>query len=142
MTDNSNPDRRNAEILFANDRFYAAFAQGDAAEMAALWGRDGAVCCLHPGWEPLHQRDHIIGSWNAILREPPPIRCLAPSVVMLGETGAAVICWEQVGDTALIATNLYRLEAGEWRLVHHQAGPVAGDPPVPETSDRTPGAVN
>jgi|TARA_R110000772_G_scaffold53217_4_gene121820 ketosteroid isomerase-like protein len=126
--DNANA-REDAEILFANERFYAAFAGGDEAAMVALWAEDGTVCCLHPGWVPLQNRREIMASWSAILQAPPPVACVAPSVLSLGPEAAAVICWEQIGDNFLIATNLYRWERDAWRIVHHQAGPVNGRPP-------------
>ncbi len=126
-------DRDDAEILFTNERFYAAFARGDADEMARLWGEAGEVCCLHPGWEPLFGRNRVLASWQAILQAPPPVRCVAPRVVRMGPDGGAVICWEEIGGEYLIATNLFRREGDGWRVIHHQAGPVRGAPPDPES---------
>jgi hypothetical protein len=134
-------ERRRAEILFANERFYTAFAAGDTAEMEALWSDAGPVVCLHPGWEPLTDRSAVMESWQAILGNPPPVRCLAPEILPLGETAAAVICWEAIGGDRLIATNLFRLEDGAWHLVHHQAGPTRGTPPEP-TGPAAPGRAN
>jgi hypothetical protein len=34
-----------------------------------------------------------------------------------------VICYETMGDTVLVATNIFVREAGTWKLAHHQAGP-------------------
>ncbi|MDF1747477.1 MAG: nuclear transport factor 2 family protein [Alphaproteobacteria bacterium] len=132
MSNDTTKARGDAEILFANERFYAAFAGGDVQAMADLWAKEGVVCCLHPGWEPLQQRREIMASWSAILQSPPPVTCVGPSVLPLGPEGAAVVCWEQVGENFLIATNLYRWEEGAWRIVHHQAGPVNGRPPETE----------
>jgi ketosteroid isomerase-like protein len=125
------------EILFANEAFYQAFADGDATAMEALWAEDAPVACLHPGWEPLYEREHVIASWRAILQSPPPIRCLAPRVYDLGDS-AFVICWEEVGDQVLIATNIFAREAGQWRIVHHQSGPTAGKPPAEAREARRP----
>lgn len=118
------------EILFANERFYAAFSQGDLPAMAALWSENGPICCLHPGWEPLNDRDRILASWEAIFQAPPPVRCVAPEILPLGRDGAAVVCWEEIDGDYLLATNLFRHEDGMWRMVHHQAGPTRGEPPV------------
>lgn len=134
--------RDDAELLFANERFYTAFAGGDAEEMARLWAESGETCCLHPGWEPLFGRNRILASWNAILQAPPPVRCVAPRPVPTGENGGAVICWEEIGGEFLIATNLFRREGGEWRIVHHQAGPVRGTPPEPESGPSSERSVN
>lgn len=117
------------EVLFVNEAFYQAFAEGDAAAMEALWAADLPVACLHPGWEPLMEREAIVASWRAILQDPPPVRCLAPRVFDYGET-AFVICFEAIRDQALVATNLFAREGGLWRLVHHQAGPTRGEPPA------------
>lgn len=121
--------RSDAEVLFANERFYNAFAQGDGAEMNGIWGREGAVTCLHPGWEPLLKRHDIIASWTAILAEPPGICCHSPTVVMLGQHGASVLCWEEIQRTYMLATNVFRREADGWKIVHHQACPTSGTPP-------------
>ncbi|MCR9220710.1 MAG: nuclear transport factor 2 family protein [Alphaproteobacteria bacterium] len=117
------------EVLFVNEAFYQAFAEGDAAAMDALWAVDLPVACLHPGWEPLVEREAIVASWRAILQDPPPVRCLAPRVFDYGET-AFVICFEAIRGQALVATNLFAREGGLWRLVHHQAGPTRAEPPA------------
>jgi hypothetical protein len=54
-------------ILFANDAFYTAFATGDLAAMDAVWARRAPVCCIHPGWTALNDRDAIMESWRGIL---------------------------------------------------------------------------
>lgn len=133
--------RRSAEILFANERFYAAFAGGDPAAMDALWSDAEPVICLHPGWEPLTERKTVMESWQAILEAPPPVRCLAPTILPLGDSAAAVICWEAIGDDHLLATNIFRLEDGTLCLAHHQAGPTGAAPPA-EESDPAPGRAN
>lgn len=135
-------DRDEKEVLFLNERFYAAFAGGDDAAMAALWGRGDRIACLHPGWEPLFGRDLVLQSWDAILQSPPPVQCVSPSVLPLGSDGMAVICWEEIGGEFLIATNLYRREDGEWHLISHQAGPVRSGPTPPSDSDRESDAIN
>jgi ketosteroid isomerase-like protein len=122
------PRRSREELLFANEAFYQAFADGDAEAMDQLWAEDAAVACLHPGWEPLYERAHVIASWRAILQDPPPVHCQAPRVYDYGDS-AFVICWELVGDHYLIATNIFVQEDGGWRMVHHQAGPTNGSPP-------------
>ena len=134
--------RDEAEILFANDRFYAAFAAGDAGEMGRIWGSEGPVACLHPGWERLMDRNHVLASWTAILQAPPPIRCHAPTVLSLGQDGAAVLCWEEIDGNYLIATNVFRRESEGWKIVHHQAGPTPEKPPGAESSGDESARVN
>ncbi|MEQ8602027.1 MAG: nuclear transport factor 2 family protein [Marivibrio sp.] len=115
------------EILFANEAFYQAFADGDEAAMDALWARDLPVACLHPGWEPLYERDHVMASWRAVLQDPPGVQCRAPRVFCYGDV-AFVICFEMIRDNALIATNHFAKEEGRWVMTHHQAGPTRAAP--------------
>jgi len=116
-------------VLGANQAFYDAFNARDFDAMEALWSRSGAVACIHPGWAPLTERDAVMQSWRAILGNPqtPEIRCQDPQVVLWDEM-ALVVCFERLGDAVLAASNLFRLEEGIWRLVHHQAGPAAEAP--------------
>jgi ketosteroid isomerase-like protein len=116
-------------ILAANEAFYDAFRREDPTAMDELWARQAPVACIHPGWDALLGRDRVMASWRAIMENGAPvIRCVAPRVQRLGDV-ALVICEEHVGDGRLIATNVFVHEDGHWRLVHHQAGPIAnGDP--------------
>jgi len=111
-------------ILAPNVAFYHAFASGDYDAMDAVWARRHPVACLHPGWGPVAGRDEVMKTWRAILANPggTPVECIAPQVFPLGET-AFVVCHEQLPQGTLIATNLFALEDGVWRMVHHQAGP-------------------
>jgi len=130
-------------ILFANDAFYTAFATGDLAAMDAVWARRAPVCCIHPGWTALNDRDAIMESWRGILgapggagrqnqgpgggrRQTAAIRCVRPEVFLLGDV-AWVACYEILPNGNLIATNIFVPEDGAWRMVHHHAGPA---PPV------------
>jgi ketosteroid isomerase-like protein len=113
------------EVLDANDAFYRAFNAHDAAAMELVWSRNGSVACIHPGWQSLTGRDAVMASWRGILAGPAPtISCLEPTVHLLGDT-AFILCIEEIPDGRLIATNIFIREEDQWRLVHHQAGPIA-----------------
>lgn len=113
-------------LLRANAAFYDALASGDLAAMDAVWSRRLPVACVHPGREPLCGREGVMASWEAIFEGggAPPIRCEGEEAHLLGST-AYVTCFERIGAGILAATNLFALEDGAWRLVHHHAGPVA-----------------
>ncbi len=119
-------------VLAANQAFYDAFAGRDVAAMEAIWSREGPVACIHPGWNPLTDRDEIVAAWTAILRNPeaPDVTVENAVALMLGGDTALVICHERVGGALLACANLFRLEQGAWRMVLHQAGPVGEEPPV------------
>jgi hypothetical protein len=111
-------------VLFANDRFYAAFAGGDIDAMEEIWSA-GPVICVHPGWQPLHGREEVMASWSGILGEgsAPGIVCHTPRATIFGDT-AVVVCIEEIGGAFLCATNVFVFESKHWRMCHHHAGPV------------------
>jgi len=117
-----------ADVLAANASFYRAFTEGDLVSMQALWAREAPLSCLHPGMPALAGRAKVLESWARILERPPPapMTCAEARVQLLGET-ALVLCYEGSGDNPshLAATNVFVLEAGTWRLVHHHAGPLS-----------------
>ncbi len=128
------PDR--VAVLFANEAFYAAFANRDYAAMDRLWSRQHPVTCIHPGWRTLVGRDAVMHSWKGILGHPsaPNIRCHDPTAFLQG-TLAYVLCYEVLDNGYLAATNVFVRE-GAWRLLHHQAG-VSPAPPA-EDEDAPP----
>ncbi len=115
--------------LFANQAFYQAFSNGDADAMDALWAKGVPVACIHPGWAPLAGRADIMESWRAILSNEnrPAIQCHGGQA-FLYDGVAFVICYEEVNEDFLVATNVFVRENGMWKMVHHQAGPTA--PPL------------
>lgn len=114
-------------VLAANRAFYAAFRRRDIKAMAALWSVQGPIACIHPGWPPLTDRDHVMQAWREILRNPdsPDIQIRGDEALLLGPTVAMVVLVEVIGGQGLAATNILVLEDGEWRLCHHQASPMA-----------------
>lgn len=119
-------EREAARVLAANERFYAAFRAGDAAAIEALTATTALVACIHPGGPALVGRAAALESWRAILGGSgrPAIHCEGAVAHLLGDA-AFVTCYERIGDDWLVATNVFALEAGEWRLAHHHAGPTA-----------------
>ena len=113
-------------LLAANN--YRAFASGDVAAMSRIWADDG-VSCVHPGWPALIGRGAILQSYRGILSGMNRVRIAHrdDTAIVLGDDGR-VLCVEMVGGAALAATNCYRRVEGAWRMVHHQASPIAAPP--------------
>jgi ketosteroid isomerase-like protein len=128
------PDR--VAVLFANEAFYAAFANRDYRAMAELWSETHPVTCTHPGWSPLIGRDQVMESWQAILANPaaPNIGCQDAEAFLFGDV-AYVLCYERLERGFLAATNIFVREGDGWRLTHHQAGAA---PPPPEREEAPP----
>lgn len=123
--------------LFTVEAFYSAFATRDFATLRGAWAETAPLSCIHPGAEPLVGRDSVMESWRAILENPqtPEIRCLAPQVLVHGDM-AIVTCHEDLDGDLLCATNVLVREGAVWKIVHHQAGPLAYVPEImPEPDD-------
>ena len=114
-------------VLRANAAFYDAFSAGDFSKMSALWARESTVSCLHPGMPVLHGRPEVLESWRRILSGGAVTLRAHEAKVSLFDTTALVTCYE--GNDAepahLAATNVFVLEGEQWRMAHHQAGPLA-----------------
>lgn len=119
-------------ILAANRAFYRAFAGRDFDAMQGLWSKARPVACIHPGWRRLVGLDQVLRSWAEILSNPesPAVHARNEKVLAIDEV-ALVLCDEIVGHAVLAATNVFALDPEGWRMVHHQAGPIAGPPPAP-----------
>ena len=127
-----------SDVLAANQAFYRAFASGDVAAMESVWADDEGIACAHPGWRLLIGRGSVLKSWRDILgNNPPAIACRAPMVLLAGEA-CAVLCYEELDSSVMLATNLFRLEEGRWKLFHHHAGPCREAPFVPAAESDSP----
>ena len=118
-----------AAVLFANDAFYLAFAIQNFKEMRGSWAAQTPVTCIHPGWDVLSNLEDVLDSWEDILASPNAtnIICKNPIVRVHGNF-AYVACHEILDQGFLVATNVFVLENGLWKIVHHQAG----EAPPPE----------
>jgi hypothetical protein len=112
-------------LLAANAAYYAAFASRDFSAMSAIWGDDD-ICCIHPGWPALIGRQAVLNSYREILRNPLQDRVECRNAqALVGANEARVVCAEIVAGSMLAATNWFRRVDGVWRLIHHQASPIA-----------------
>ena len=119
-------DPETSSALAANEEFYLAFNQKNLAAMDNLWAKSDQTSCTHPGWNVLQGRDAVLESWHSILSNPdqPRIVVGAASVTLAGDA-AVVLCRELVAGSPLTATNIFVRESDEWKLLHHQSGPVS-----------------
>ncbi|WP_434048394.1 MULTISPECIES: nuclear transport factor 2 family protein [Sorangium] len=119
-------------VLAANEAFYEAFRAGDHQAMCRLWAEQAPVACAHPGMQAISGRASVLESWSQILRSAPSarMRCEGAVARLFGDF-AFVTCLEANGDAPahLCATNIFVLEDGQWKMVHHHAGPLATPPP-------------
>jgi len=118
-----------AALEFANDAFYQAFSAASLDAMEAVWAEQPNVFCIHPGWPAITNREEVMASRKEILSNagPIPVRCVAPKSTIFGDVGL-VCCYERFANQHLIASNLFIRAEGGWRMIHHQAGPLARVP--------------
>ena len=119
------------EVREASEQFYAAVNRmitGDAAPLSEIWSHSDTVTTMHPiggrqvGW------DEVRGSWEqtAQLAEGGQVELLDQIVQVAGdiayelgvERGQAVFAGQSVAFEQRV-TNIYRHEAGGWKIVHH-----------------------
>jgi len=112
-------------LLAANAAFYRAFGARDLEAMDMLWAPE-QVSCVHPGWPALLTRAAVLASYRDIFRNPHQEAILASdeSCLLEGDDGR-VFCVENVGGALLLATNWFRRIGDSWRMLHHQASPLA-----------------
>jgi hypothetical protein len=117
-------------VLFANEVFYHAFRTRDLKAMDGIWAREAPVAVVHPGWTVLSGRGPVMESWRGILSSArsPDIAFRNPEAFIYGNT-ALVVCYEEISASFLVATNVFVLERGHCKMVHHQAGPCNAPPP-------------
>ena len=119
------------EVRQASKQFYAALnrmANGDAKPMAEIWSHGAAVTAMHPiggrdvGWEAVRSSFEKV----AQLAADGKIELKEQLVHVAGDVGYEVgIEQGQIklgGQPARIdqrVTNIYRREAGAWKMIHH-----------------------
>jgi len=126
-------------VRAANAAFYDAFRARDLDAMDALWTRAHPALCVHPGWDVLRGREAVMKSWRRILANPnaPKLEGSDVAVALVGDAVALVTCREGAPGrgAGIVATNVFVLEEGQWRIAHHHAGPLAEPAPPTERPD-------
>jgi len=121
------------EVRNASAQFYAALntlVKGDSSQMTDIWSHGVAVTTYHPtggretGW------DEVRGSWEQVasIASGGSVNLIEQSIQVAGdmayeggiEKGQATLAGEPIAITERV-TNIYRREAGAWKLVHHHA---------------------
>lgn len=123
-------------VLTANSEFYRAFRERDIGALEDLLAVRSPVACIHPGWDILTDREEVLNSWRRILshQQDVAIECQNATPYIFDDV-AIVLCHEHLGGHTLAATNMFRHEDGEWRMIHHQASPMAMSMDEPEDQD-------
>jgi len=113
-------------VLAANEEFYRAFRERDMGALEDLWASRSPVACIHPGWDIMTDREEVLNSWRRILSSQDNVRieCRNTIPYLLNDI-AIVLAHELLSGHTLTVTNMFRLEEGEWRMIHHHSSPMA-----------------
>lgn len=119
------------QVRQASQQFYAALnrmANGDAGLMADIWSHHAAVTTMHPiggrqvGWdevkEPWQQVAQLASGGQIKLND----QLIQVSGDMAYEVGSEQGKFKLAGEEVTVdlrVTNVYRREAGGWKIVHH-----------------------
>ncbi|OYD83623.1 YybH family protein [Azospirillum brasilense] len=119
------------DIRSASERFYSALNRmlnGDPAAMAEVWSHDRTVTTMHPigdrevGWENVGKswsQVAALATGGQVALTDPLIQAVGDMAYEVGvEKGQCTLAGRQVPIEARV-TNVYRREAGAWKLVHH-----------------------
>lgn len=121
------------EVREASDQFYAALnrmANGDAGPMMEVWSHTSDVSTMHPiggrevGWEQVQgpwEQVAAIASGGQVTLEDSLIWVVGDLAYQIGtEAGEIGLGGQHVSFEERV-TNIYRREAGAWKIVHHHS---------------------
>ena len=129
-----------AEIRNATMRFYVALnsvLQGDLAPMQTVWSHRPDVSNLSPAGDRAHGWNDVYAYYRNMSRQNAGAARVAPAdiVVVAGTDLGYSVCTEngQVRSPegpmvrySQRVTNIFRLEDGKWKLIHHHADANSG----------------
>jgi ketosteroid isomerase-like protein len=123
------------EVRDASKRFYSALNEmvgGKNAPMADAWAHDGSVSTMHPiggretGWDQVRASFEGFGNMATgghVELVDQKLQVADDMACEIGvERGHATIAGEKVTFEQRV-TNVYRREAGTWKIVHHHSDP-------------------
>jgi ketosteroid isomerase-like protein len=126
-------------LIKANNQFYLAFEKLDIKELEKIWAQENYVQCIHPGWSPCSGWQKVRDSWVLIFNHTRSIRFSITDIKahIQGSVGW-VVCFENLESrdgekwvkSQILATNVYEMKEGNWKLVHHHGSPIFQDNPV------------
>ena len=119
------------EVRQASEQFYAAlnrFLNGDTEPMMEVWSHGPDVTAMHPvpgrqvGWEevrPAWEQIDGLASGGQVTVHDLLVRVGSDLAYTIGtERGEITLAGQQVQFEHRV-TNIYRREAGGWKMVHH-----------------------
>ena len=120
-----------AEVRRASMQFYAGLNRmlnGNAESLKDIWSHGADVTAMHPvggrqvGWDAVRasfEKVSGLASHGKVELKDPLIRVIGDMAYEAGvERGQVTLATEPVTIEHRV-TNIYRREAGEWKMIHH-----------------------
>ena len=122
-----------AGVRTASDQFYSALeamANGDASSMADVWSHEDDVTTMHPiggreeGWDAVRESFEGVAAASTdgtLTRSDQDIHVIGNAAY---ELCTESVSWTFAGEPMSLegrATNVYRKERDEWKIIHHHA---------------------
>lgn len=113
----------------AEAAFYAAFERADLEAMMRVWAEDESVICIHPAGPYLRGQQAIRASWERIFAPRARLRFTLEESHRRHDSQLSVhvlkehIRLDGVTQGVMLATNVYQLIDGGWRMTLHHASP-------------------
>ena len=129
----------------AETAFYDAFERADIAAMMAVWAESDDIVCIHPQGPRLAGFEAVRESWAQIFAGGAQLRVRTTEERRFdGQTLAVHNVIELVAapggesePTQVMATNVFELTEGGWRMIVHHATPA---PEAPRRAEPAPPA--
>jgi ketosteroid isomerase-like protein len=135
----------------AEQAFYDAFQAADLTAMMDAWADREFIECIHPLSDRAQGRDQVAASWRQIFSSGQRVRIERTGIHRTQDALLAVhVLYEHLyipnrNEPAppIVATNIYQLVAGSWRMVLHHASPSAfGDLEQRQETSRARGGMH
>lgn len=131
-----------ASSIEAEAAFYEAIERADLTAMMAVWADDEEIACIHPGGPRLTGIEAVRESWSHIFKGSPGLSFqLTHQQYRTGKQFALHSVHENIrvvgdpGAHVVVATNIYSLKDGSWRMVMHHASPIIAGGAEQETPE-------
>ncbi len=113
----------------AEAAFYDAFERADVEAMMQVWAEDETIICIHPKGPRLRGRQAIRASWEQIFAPGARLKFTLKDSRRTGDALLSIhvlrecIRADGVSQGVMLATNIYQLVDGSWRMTLHHASP-------------------
>jgi ketosteroid isomerase-like protein len=124
------------DVRQVSDHFYAALSsmlRGDPEPMMEAWSHGPDVSTMHPLGEREIGWSEVEGPWRGVASMCSAGHVSLKDQVVVAQGNLAYETGYEVGEGTLAGrifnfhhrvTNIYRLEDGKWKIVHHHADKV------------------